>query len=269
MESQKYLYKYRRWDDDEKHQHQKTVITEKKIYFTSADKFNDPFDCNIPLRYDLLLEEDQLSVIKRYILEIQPNINPTELNTLAEKGHEKGYLNSQENIERALKKLRNVIGIFTATKTYKNILMWSHYANSHSGYCVGFNLPKLLLFFKKLKNDRRITITEPVKVVYKNKYPIYLPNVSDDDDSYIKPFVTKSKLWKYEDEYRIFRSGLANFSLQLDEGIISKVILGSMMESKHREEIKLELCKWPNRIELFEAKMRKDQFGLDFERIPY
>lgn len=41
------------------------------------------------------------------------------------------------------------------------------------------------------------------------------------------------------------------------------------MNQTHKQNIIMELPKLPNKVELLQAKMKKDKFGLEFEPIPY
>ena len=50
----KTLFKYRSWGNS---YHQK-LLTERTIYFAKPSEFNDPFDGNISIRWDLLTYED-------------------------------------------------------------------------------------------------------------------------------------------------------------------------------------------------------------------
>ena len=54
MEIPTVIYKYRRWTDI----YEKRVITDREVYLSSPRKFEDPLDCKIPIRYDLLTEKD-------------------------------------------------------------------------------------------------------------------------------------------------------------------------------------------------------------------
>ena len=48
----KVLYKYRMWQDpSKKEQYQRKILTDNEIYLSSAEQFNDPFDCSLPFRY--------------------------------------------------------------------------------------------------------------------------------------------------------------------------------------------------------------------------
>jgi hypothetical protein len=77
-------------------------------------------------------------------------------------------------------------------------LMWSHYAESHSGICVGF--------------DKRILLNSLSlhKVSYNARVPV-ISNDALDTEKHLKAFTVKSKEWSYEKEWRAIYSGSENF----------------------------------------------------------
>lgn len=93
-----------------------------------------------------------------------------------------------------------------AYDTPKSFLMWSHYSDSHRGACLEFDTRKLFdnmagLDRGILLNDNPIAYTFPFKVRYVRKLPKF--NGHEDND-FFKWMITKSKIWKYEDEVRMF-----------------------------------------------------------------
>src|ERR1700722_3532081 len=44
------VYKYRKTNDP----YHKNILTERQVWFAAPSTFEDPFDCKIPIRYDLL-----------------------------------------------------------------------------------------------------------------------------------------------------------------------------------------------------------------------
>ena len=75
--------------------------------------------------------------------------------------------------------------------------MWSHYTGGHTGFVIGFernpdkNIPQII---------EGLHIAEYVDLT--------LRNINDDnlDEFAFRPLVLKSKVWEYEDEYRIIYS---------------------------------------------------------------
>lgn len=79
-----------------------------------------------------------------------------------------------------------------------NELLWAHYANSHKGFCIEYDLDKL---------DICITgnIDYRIDVVYQENKPTILPDDSI-EAKVKKAFSTKSLAWDYENEYRLIFS---------------------------------------------------------------
>src|SRR5690242_15318705 len=52
------VYKYRTWSDS---YHQDTLI-KRELFLSSPRRFNDPFDCRIPIAYKLLVTDPQMAL---------------------------------------------------------------------------------------------------------------------------------------------------------------------------------------------------------------
>lgn len=84
----------------------------------------------------------------------------------------------------------NGIGIISFTESIDNILMWSHYADSHKGMAIGFD-PKHI-FFKDLQRVRYTTQRPDLRKEFPNIVGVEL--------------FFKSEQWIYEKEWRLVKS---------------------------------------------------------------
>ena len=75
--------------------------------------------------------------------------------------------------------------IFCSTEQYDNALMWAHYGNKHTGFCVGYK-----------KEDIENISTKLQKVTY-SSHPYNIKTESTESILFIK-----SKEWDYENEWR-------------------------------------------------------------------
>ena len=76
-----------------------------------------------------------------------------------------------------------------------NELLWAHYANSHKGFCIEYDLDKL-----------DACITDNINYRIDVEYQENKPTISPDDSietKVKKAFSTKSLAWTYENEYRL------------------------------------------------------------------
>jgi hypothetical protein len=157
--------------------------------------------------------------------------------------------------------------VFSLSETYDNILLWSHYADGHQGYCVGFDAAQLKkAVAKKLHFASERERSELLQVRYQQDYPVL-----NAFDARVEPIellntslTVKSKVWQYEQEWRLIIIYATNKTVTLPQGVIVKVILGAWMPDEARQALKGELAKKDEEIEILQARLRRDSFGLDF-----
>jgi hypothetical protein len=127
---------------------------------------------------------------------------------------------NREDEEKIFKTWKSKIskehGIICFSKRWSNPLLWSHYAEKHKGFALGFDIPNDVLIEVKYKEDR----------------PLFKwDDLSQDDGRSESPMaeLTKTKFssWNYEEE---FRFGCTFSNCILEEGIYyenfsSKLIL--------------------------------------------
>lgn len=175
----RYLYKYRAIDENTKR-----IITDNELFFNNPEKFNDPYDCNIPIENNPS-EED----VKKHMMEQLPDSSEEELAQDVKK------IKSDPNyVSRTVQQyLHKNCGICCFSTLYDSILMWSHYADYHKGICFKFDTNKDPDFFR---------IILPVH------YSQILPRFdlfTCDGRVFEKLVQTKYAVWSYESEIRIFK----------------------------------------------------------------
>ncbi len=135
------------------------------------------------------------------------------------------------------------------TETPYSMLMWSHYANNHQGFCIEYEIPlyaaPYIQIFHNLMpviySDKRISILDQC---IRSLQP---PGLTADIlwDIYKYGLLMKSMDWKYQNEWRLIS---CNNLLSNGDGYncnffkIKKVYLGSRMSTHDRLKI-IEACK--------------------------
>jgi len=261
------LYKYRCWSDP----NHRRLLTCNEAFFSSASRFNDPFDCRIPIRYDLMTDEEIRQKCLQQAQMDRPGASEEELNRIAREVEKRSHFRDPDAIIDVQKKWQNVVfsefGVFSLSEDYVNILMWSHYADCHEGFCVGFDRQSLELEMGRLK-DRGMK-THGFPVIYEEEYPTILPDNTDNLDEMKRMLLTKSKLWEYEKEWRVLLLSKTNQAVTLDDGVFAEVVLGCSMAEQDKKEI-IEVVRNKNRpIRVYQAKRKEREFGLDLERLSY
>jgi hypothetical protein len=111
-------------------------------------------------------------------------------------------------------------------------LTWSHYADGHRGVCIHFDPTKA-------------PFLSAFKVIYSDEYPevIFPRTARPDADAVDKGLRTKSALWAYEHEYRMFRA------LDGDAYALGVPWQGCVAAAEPRSVVKITLgARMPNRI---------------------
>lgn len=122
------------------------------------------------------------------------------------------------------KRIDKTKGLICFSLSWNNPLMWGHYAEKHTGMCLGFDIPKDMLK-SVIYSDKLINMS------------LESPQVYFEEDALDKLMVTKFADWKYEREMRLVvpLRGLTNelgkyflsFSSDL---ILREVVLGPRCE---------------------------------------
>ncbi len=228
------------------------ILLDNKVWFSVPSSFNDPFDCRPFIEVGKTRQERRKAekVVEDLLKKNSSDLNRSDRITEAKKII-KGILANQEKLMNDYKGLLDLYGVFCLTSKNDNLLMWSHYAYSHTGYC---------LEFSTRPRDSVFAGAEPV--TYCNLYPIvYFDSSANEGDWGEGALCTKSDDWKYEDEWRLFNRdpGHLDFSPQL----LTRIILGCKMDKEHTEQIKEWISQRDHPMTIEKARMSLKEFKLD------
>ena len=183
--------------------------------------------------------------------------------------------NFKEKSEILLEKLKEAIDknfyMVCFSQTYDNILMWSHYAKKHTGFCVEYD-------FSRSSQKSIYSLLSPV--IYSNKRPSLSDEIIKcfsedgkliaDENMLYKMYLsllTKSDLWKYEQEWRLII--LSNKDDEypnnnIVDPIISKVYLGARI-SKEDEKRVLEIANKKG-VEVKKLELDEEKYSLHLKK---
>ena len=256
------LYKYRNWSDD----YHRKILTENEIFMASPGSFNDPFDCKIPENYHLLDTHEKIDQIMKYI----ESKNKDKLSKLTKSDIEKvsnNYKKRFDNLEQVqlehenhfFQQTNNCYGIFSLSKKWNSLLMWSHYGNNHKGFSIGFNEDKM--------RESKI-FGAGFEVNYSKDFPLRNPlKKIDVIEASVQQLGHKSIEWKYEEEFRLINLKLEGLSekertIKYPDNFISEINLGVDISKKDKIEI-MKICDI-KKIKVFE--LSKEPFKFELKR---
>lgn len=132
--------------------------------------------------------------------------------------------------------MRHKVGIYSLSRTVLDEVMWSHYGESHKGFCIEYNLERLVLEARKQ--------WDVISVEYSKSPPsITFRDIVDRQDAahMTKRLVgNKSMRWAYEEELRIVTTcpGLNHYA----ESAVTGIYFGCRMPVSEADLIRTRLA---------------------------
>lgn len=238
------------------------------IGLSSPLDFNDPFDSQFKLSGEFA-EKILKNGLENEIYPIE--ITDKQMKTIKESSDI--YKTSQElfgvDLKKKLEKsmldlldyemypILNTIRIACFSEVNDSILMWSHYANNHTGFCVEYDFNKLNNI-KLLDNLYPVFYKEFLFDVSDVFFKSYKGTEADELDIYAS-VLTKNKEWNYEREWRYLSYG-GDFILNVPRP--ESVYLGSRVSDENKNSI-INLFNETN-IPLFQMKPDNSEFKLNY-----
>jgi hypothetical protein len=210
------------------------------LYFSDPKHFNDPVDCQIGIADSLksavsLVEKEEPGIISK--------------------------INKLGSLEHVFEKIENDVkkaAVLSLSKNENDMLMWSHYADSHRGFSLGFSFTS---YFTKYNEKEKIIGMNEVQYFEDNPFSEYFlefarcSKVPEWDEFWVSLFslglVAKSIAWRYENEIRIIRVNPGKIRFSHEE--LKVVTLGLNMKPSHRKHI----CKVLSKEEWSHVKVKK------------
>lgn len=218
----KKLYRYRSFDtkmiNDYSYIHQGMINIEKwkfeafegLVYPSSPLYFNDPYDCEFCFQADalegILDRETYLHLLERRFSLKQEEKNRILYSDNIERAMQivlqahggklsDSWMNILESgLSGCLNKIKDAVRVVCLSEVYDSMLMWSHYAQNHTGFCIEYDFEEKDMFYKHL---------HPV-VYTKERYAVSKIDILDENKEFLyKTTCRKSDVWSYEKEWRI------------------------------------------------------------------
>ena len=249
----KTLFKYRYILDDDKY----TIknILEDVMPFKNPKYYNDPYDSAININdYNSFLNFAEEGINNKSFEKFMENIiEKSGLKRLTEKSIE--LLSNEYN--RYIENIK----VCCFAEDNDSILMWSHYANEHKGFCIEYDFDEM---------SQMCSHIYPIK--YQQKL-CKLIDFNNKNDSIIEPIITKYIDWKYEKEWRMINyCKNENYVDKIDDKTYRYklpnpigIYMGCKISQEHEKKLE-ELCRKKN-IKLYRMVMEPSEFKLKSREI--
>lgn len=233
-------------------------LRNRSFWLSKPENFNDPFDCDINFQVGDFTEEN-MELLFDALSEDIPFKNTFEkvyhsggkVTKLFEDAVKKS---TQKATEKLVNRYKN-FGVTCLSEINDDILMWSHYASSHQGFCLEFDTTTYP--FRRTNNDEQDAALE--KVYYSDSYPmISLKYIALNQIPTLPQGLLgiKSSHWSYEREWRLF-SMSGNIELAYDKTALTGVYLGCKITEENKEIIKSILG---NSVPIYEMQRSTTEF---------
>lgn len=252
-----YRYKYLPFGKDKL---SLNVIKEGTIKFTCPLDFNDPFDCQpVPYIDKHVKKKEYFKWAENQMAHLSPANRSQEMNKLYRR-LSRGVLSGD-----ILNINLRTMGVLSLSRTCNDILMWSHYAENHKGFVVGFHYQSSY----ESSFEKGIAHLLPYRVAYEKDRPVF--NFSESHEL-MKCMLVKSPQWEYEQEERAFTFNEGPGIHKYDrESRLYSVIAGAKIEPNNLSLLKDAVKKASDElgisIKLKQAKLSNKSFSIDIHDI--
>lgn len=195
------------------------LLINNQLWFSYPGDFNDPYDCYFNFSKEITVQE-AIDFMKRNFAKGDAMLD--EIDYTSEVIQRSPDL-IKEQLIKPLQKFITTASLCCFSANPKSLLMWSHYADSHKGLCLGFDTIKLQETFSK---------------IFWVKYKIKLPELEllkVPLDTIFDILANKSNQWQYEKEIRILGETKGNSAFMKEA--VKEVIFGLRTTDEQRKTI--------------------------------
>lgn len=178
-------------------------------------------------------------------------------------------------------KIQDHIAIMSLTEDRNNLLMWSHYADQHRGFVVGFDA---FHGFINHKNTEEDDFRHPRRVKYSSMRPKVVERSMQGNAEKLFDmfFLTKSAEWGYEKEWRVIET-VSDAAMVIEahnekiclynapHDAIREIIIGARasVDLKRQLAAMMKVIPSLNHAKLYRAVTSSEKFGLDFVEVRF
>ena len=248
------------------------ILSDNELFFPSPSRFNDPFDSKIPISF----QSDSRAEIINYWTDgmrlLEPTWSEEERRARVERLYDLGKLSESElNAHGRFAAdclAEQHIGVYSLACSVTNILLWSHYADSHSGFAVGFNTPNLFAACTvSLARHHEPMLLLPVQ--YTVQFPVINGYRDSNERKFRTQLLSKAIDWEYEREYRILLKEGVDATVNFPNEVFKRVVLGCNISKQNRAHIIEILHQRRDHLSLYEAHPARSSFSLTFTAVEY
>jgi hypothetical protein len=234
--------------------HTQALLTTPAIWFSAPSGLNDPFECRPWFTFEGSSEQflDVFRTIARkQFPEADAHFVEAQAQRLLSEGRHKDEALWDRFRTDVVRMLGNRIGICCLSMRNDNILMWSHYADDHKGFCLEFEATDYTPVFGTAQ-----------QVLYADSFPVVDFFNTPHDVQVDQIFLTKYAGWQYEEEYRIIDHERGPGSHEYPIGLLRSVTFGLRTPPEDKAQIREWLRQRGTSVQIYQARIHDRDFKI-------
>ena len=149
---------------------------------------------------------------------------------------------------------------------YKNILMWSHYANKHNGICIEYDLKSaegnfILHTLPIIYDDHRVIFDKKCITGITSDYKVNF-NFEVLTEAIYQSMCYKSKAWKYENEWRVILAKSMTDENKYKAPKITKIYFGVNVDDETFNDSEKRIKLYDPSIECIRLRINGNKFEI-------
>ncbi len=245
------LFKYKTYEPS----HLQDIVVESCLYMSSINQLNDPFDSQSNIYFDnsgVSRNKYIRSLIKSHKIPNKERAKPEK------RLHSPTII--QNELQRVRKNIVDKTGIFSFSAEARNLLLWAHYANSHKGVCLIFDVAQDIDVF-----------VQSLPIQYSKSYPVIKYSENLKSDLIRATFLTKANDWSYENERRIFNLDRAHQKLSFNPRALYGLIIGAKSDHNDIELIRGLVAKRASldrpKLKIFHSEISDSKYKVIYRQV--
>jgi hypothetical protein len=243
------------------------IIKNARVYFSVPAQFNDPLDCapvcrpakELTAEFIAELQAEEAKMIS------QSGLSLREVARLRKKFAVPTEKMASAITKRLRDEIREVSLVFCLSARQDHPLLWSHYADSHTGVCLHFRSTPGTLFGGARAMEYEKTRRPVLFPLHYNK---------DEDDIGALMVRTKAEFWSYESEYRVIAHTQVDWGYKLagrfctfDRKLLCGITLGMNVDTIHRRMVMRWVANLCPALPIYQASEDEDSHMMSIARI--
>lgn len=256
----RYLYRYYSNED-----YLLDVLQHKRLYHSAPSEFNDPFDCQPRLNLkggDDASWEQLLYCLARMDNPQRPKHEcecEAKATIASGKHHNQAW---RQEIENSLREVGAMVRVCCFTRDIRNMMMWAHYADNHSGVALAFRTAFLRDKASKEYRGQTIIYTEHPPGIEEISAALVIGVDHQDPLAPAKIiYATKTNHWRAENEVR-FLSLADRDQLNFQEQALYGIVLGAKCDKSLIRKISSAVSGWQQKPHLFRISLSNSSHKL-------